>query len=72
MTKVEKVARALALEYYRGEYRERYSDPKYLKHIAGPVADDPFTAKQWIEEQAQDMSNRFWTCWENETKELLK
>jgi Leu/Phe-tRNA-protein transferase len=67
----EAVARALALEYYRGQYRERYDNQAVLKMYAGPAADNPRTAQLWIEEQARDMARRFWSHWHAESIEIL-
>ncbi len=67
----ELVARALALEYYRGQQRERYSNSEMLRTYAGPAADSPETAQAWIEEQAQHQASQFWQHWNAEAINLL-
>jgi len=60
---VQRLANALALQYYRGKYQERYNDPLLLLATAGPVADDKQRTQEWIEEQAQSSALTFWTQW---------
>lgn len=68
---IEGLAKALALEYYRGLYRDRYANPKLLLNYAGPaIAGDDSAAKAWIEEQAADHATTFWRNWIEDAKSL--
>ena len=67
----ERLARELALNYYQGSYREKYSRQSELTRVTGVMKVGMVDTKEWIEEQAQDMANRFWRSWEAEAAQFF-
>jgi hypothetical protein len=67
----ERLARALALNYYQGCYRERYGSQKELTRITGFLVVGTAEASLFIEQAAKNDASRFWTQWESEAAQLL-
>ncbi len=67
----ERVARALALEFYRGEYRAKSQSREWMEtYTAIPANTD--LAAHWAEAEAQRCSELFWRVWHEEAVELCK
>lgn len=68
----QRIAKALALNYYQGAIREKYKSKGLLSLYGGPVSDNPEAAHQWIEEQVVNQSETLWRFWLPDAAEILK
>ncbi len=67
----DRIARALALEYYRGEYRVRVDNQAWLTNATGAMTVGTILAAQYAEERAQECTLLFWKHWIADADTLL-
>jgi hypothetical protein len=67
----DRIAHALALEFYRGEFRQKTADKQWLKLYTAGIKVGTTLAMQYAEEQAQHMAKQFWRYWETDADLLL-
>lgn len=67
----EKLARALALQYYQGLYRERYKAERGHLKIDGTLTDGAKNARRESEREATNMADMFWHEWTGDAEEFL-
>ncbi len=66
----ERVAFALALEYYRGEYRVRCDWQPWLDTYTSGMKVGTVIAAQYAEERAQESALLFWSHWQKDADAL--
>ncbi len=59
----DSIALALALEFYRGEYREKTSNPLWLKNYTAGITVGSVESLKYAEEEAQRCASMFWIYW---------
>ena len=67
----EVLARALALQYYQGQYRERYKVERGHLKIDGTLTEGAKNARRESEREATNMADMFWHEWTGDAEEFL-